>query len=677
MRRPCLFILFLLFLAPRLLYAQTVYTVTPTKEPVRVGNKFVFLRDSTDNMQLNEAFSSNRYKENNEDVPNFDVTADAVWGKAKFTCNEAQDWYLDIYPSIFDEITFYQRKGNGPWKELKTGNGLPLENNKIPIGHFLLNLDLTPGDTTVVMLRIHDAHPLQFDIKTGTIESFLLPFHNTDLYNGICFGVMIMMLLYNLYLFFVQKERIYIYYVMYLLCSMAFLFTFVGYFFHLPYIFRFIILKDQVFFPASFGIFLLLFTQKLFKGFLTRPVFIAHYIMMGLVITDTILCIIPGYSYFAFSMIRILGLLLGAICMTSGIVALRKGSTSARYYILGFGAYLSGLAFLIISGHLIPANSVALMALITGSMLESVFLSFAQADKLKFMQLEKEKAQHETLIQAKENERLVTEQNVVLEQKVQQRTAELAEKNKEVLDSIHYAKRIQNTLLTHQGFLKQNLPEHFILFKPKDIVSGDFYWAAKKGNRLYLAVCDSTGHGVPGAFMSLLNITFLNEAINEKNIVAPNEVLNHVRTRLIENISRDGGRDGMDGILACLEQNGDKIKLSYAAAYNEPILVRNNSFIELGADKMPVGQAEQLDSFTRHEIELQKGDVLYLATDGYADQFGGPNGKKFKYKQLLEKLLALSQQPLDEQAKKMDKTFEEWRGNLEQIDDVLVIGLKI
>jgi len=306
-----------------------------------------------------------------------------------------------------------------------------------------------------------------------------------------------------------------------------------------------------------------------------------------------------------------------------------------------------------------------------------VFLSFAQADKLKVFEKEKEKAQLEVLEQVQKNERLSREQNVMLEQKVNERTAELAEKNKEVTDSIHYAKRIQSTLLAHETLMKENLPEHFILFKPKDIVSGDFYWATKKDNTFYLAVCDSTGHGVPGAFMSLLNITFLNQAINEKDITQPNEVFNFVRNHLINSISRDGGRDGMDGILVSFTKGQGGTVMNYCASNNDILILRGDQLIELPADKMPVGQGEIMDSFTAHEVQLQKGDMVYLFTDGYADQFGGPKGKKFKYKQLLEKLLAISSRPLADQKKTMDENFEGWKGNLEQIDDVLVIGIRI
>jgi serine phosphatase RsbU (regulator of sigma subunit) len=256
------------------------------------------------------------------------------------------------------------------------------------------------------------------------------------------------------------------------------------------------------------------------------------------------------------------------------------------------------------------------------------------------------------------------------------------EKQKEILDSINYAKRIQYTLLAHADFLKANIPNHFVYFNPKDIVSGDFYWATRKGNKFYLAVCDSTGHGVPGAFMCLLNIGFLSEAINEKGIEKPNEVFNFVRQRLVDNISKEGQRDGFDGILVCFEQNvtqsateGPFTKITYAAANNAPVICQNNTLSTLESDRMPVGIGERKEDFKLYTLNAQPGDTLYLYTDGYADQFGGPKGKKFKYKTLNELLLANSSQALAQQHSNLKANFEEWRGDLEQVDDVCVVGI--
>lgn len=246
---------------------------------------------------------------------------------------------------------------------------------------------------------------------------------------------------------------------------------------------------------------------------------------------------------------------------------------------------------------------------------------------------------------------------------------------KEIIDSINYAKRIQDTLLTHKDFIDTYIQSSFIFFKPKDIISGDFYWATQHDDYFYLAVCDSTGHGVPGAFISLLNIGFLSEAINEKKISEPHLVLNYVRERLIGSVSKDGQSDGFDGML--LRVNTSSKQIDYAAANCAPILISDNKIVELQKDKMPVGQYEQMTSFNLHTIDYKENGLLYLYTDGFADQFGGPKGKKLKYKPLNDYLMDIHRLPMNEQHQKLSQYFADWKGDIEQVDDVCVMGIKV
>lgn len=258
---------------------------------------------------------------------------------------------------------------------------------------------------------------------------------------------------------------------------------------------------------------------------------------------------------------------------------------------------------------------------------------------------------------------------------IQQQKSIVEESRKEIVDSINYAKKIQYALLANKALLDKNLESYFVLFNPKDIVSGDFYWAAEHENNFYLAVCDSTGHGVPGAFMSLLSIGFLSEAIKEKNIREPNKVFDYVRKRLIESITNENQKDGFDGILLRFSRNTNEI--TYAASNNRPVIISNNQLQSLHCDKMPVGKGEKNDEFSLNAIQINKGDVIYIYTDGYADQFGGEKGKKFKYKPLNDLLLSISQTNLDSQKEILNTTFRNWKGNLEQVDDVLIVGVKI
>jgi serine phosphatase RsbU (regulator of sigma subunit) len=256
-----------------------------------------------------------------------------------------------------------------------------------------------------------------------------------------------------------------------------------------------------------------------------------------------------------------------------------------------------------------------------------------------------------------------------------QKNTIIEEKQKEILSSINYAKRIQYTLLANDQLLQTNFKKYFVLFEPKDIVSGDFYWAIKTKTHFFLAVCDCTGHGVPGAFMSLLNINFLNEAITEKLISEPGLILDFVRNRLIENLDQEKHFDGMDGIILSLDLASQEIQ--YAGANNGPLIIRGAEIIELPYDKMPVGNGIRTNHFKTHLLPHKTGDWLYLFTDGYVDQFGGEKGKKFKYKKLKELLLDISKESEKEQYNTLKKTFTEWKSNLEQVDDICIFGIEL
>lgn len=220
----------------------------------------------------------------------------------------------------------------------------------------------------------------------------------------------------------------------------------------------------------------------------------------------------------------------------------------------------------------------------------------------------------------------------------------------------------------------------FILYKPKDIVSGDFYWALEINNKFYICTADCTGHGVPGAMMSMLNISYLNESIIEKGIYAPDKVLNHIREEIITSLNPEGSeeesKDGMDCILACFDFTN--YTLEYAAANNSFYVIRDKEIITCAADKMPVGKSPRdKEPFTLHTVPLKKGDIVYMLTDGLPDQFGGPKGKKFKYKQLEEILIENNHKSMEEQKSILNERFEDWKGNLEQVDDVCLIGVRV
>ncbi|MCD4793829.1 MAG: transporter substrate-binding domain-containing protein [Bacteroidales bacterium] len=314
------------------------------------------------------------------------------------------------------------------------------------------------------------------------------------------------------------------------------------------------------------------------------------------------------------------------------------------------------------------------------------------------------------LLVSKWRVRILQKQNEKLEETVAERTIEITEKNieleaqkeeieaqrdvaeeqrdeithqkKEIEDSILYAKRIQNAILPPTKLISRLMPDNFILFKPRDIVSGDFYWAAEKNNITYYAAADSTGHGVPGAFMSMLGISFLNGIIRtSKKELKASEVLDQLKSKVIEALHQTGeaheAKDGMD--IALCKVNSKKNIVEFAGAFNPLYIVRDNEIIIYEADRMPIGIYDfdiGNDKFTNNVIQLEKGDALYTFSDGYADQFGGPKDKKFMIGRFKKLLLNIQDLPMDQQRKRLKDSLENWMENYEQIDDILVIGAK-
>lgn len=270
--------------------------------------------------------------------------------------------------------------------------------------------------------------------------------------------------------------------------------------------------------------------------------------------------------------------------------------------------------------------------------------------------------------QTEEQKKIIEQQKEIVE-----------EKNKDIIDSINYAKRIQDALLKEQDHVSKHLPEHFILFKPKDIVSGDFYWAIEKENQFYIAAVDCTGHGVPGAFMSMLGVAFLNEITASSQLFLPSEILDQLRFKVVKDLKQSGQeygtKDGMD--ISIIRLDLETKELQWAGANNPLYIIKNKEITEIKPDKQCIGYEEDMQPFKNHTLKLETGTSFYLFTDGFADQFGGSKGKKFKYSQMKELLVSIQDESIVNQKKVLNDTFINWKGDLEQIDDVCIIGVKV
>ncbi len=292
------------------------------------------------------------------------------------------------------------------------------------------------------------------------------------------------------------------------------------------------------------------------------------------------------------------------------------------------------------------------------------------------LKMRDELGERERVLEAKVRER--TEEMVRQKDEVERQSRKVVELYKNVTDSIRYAKRLQESILPPEKRIKELLPDSFVLYRPKDIVSGDFYWVERVGDKVLFAAVDCTGHGVPGAFMSLVGHNGLDQAIRQRRFAHPSEVLQDLNQIAYEMLHRDRDqfvRDGMDIALCALDT--ERMELEYAGANSPMYLVRDGHVMQYTADKRPIGGFEpQGVRFTDHRIKLRKGDVVYIFSDGYADQFGGEKGKKFMYRQFRELLTGIHEQPMERQKGLLIEALNDWKGSHEQVDDILVIGMR-
>jgi serine phosphatase RsbU (regulator of sigma subunit) len=256
----------------------------------------------------------------------------------------------------------------------------------------------------------------------------------------------------------------------------------------------------------------------------------------------------------------------------------------------------------------------------------------------------------------------------------------ITKQKQEITDSIKYASRIQKAVLPSTTLISDALPEHFVLFMPRDIVSGDFYWMTQKDDKIILVAADCTGHGVPGAFMSMLGVSFLYEIVNKENVIQPATILNHLRNHIKTTLSQTGKfdeqKDGMDISLCVIDKKA--MRLEWAGAYNPLYLIRNGELTEIKADKMPVAvHLNDHMSFTNHEVDINSGDSYYMFSDGYSDQFGGTDGRKFMSKKFKELLTTIYDKSMEDQKEILQSAHFNWKGEHEQVDDILVIGFRV
>jgi two-component system, sensor histidine kinase LadS len=697
-----LMLMFLLVFAVTNVWSYNIYLLnsSSSEETIKLAHR----PDSAFNLLLEDVQYYN-FKKQKVDVINLAYTSIPHWfAFSYYNEDEADNFYLAIENSMLDSVDVYFVQGGELLKFHKGGDFLPYYSREFDNPDFIIKMPYRKGVVIDVFIRIRSEVNLLAPVKIYSESRLLSKINNISVGLGIYYGALAVIFFYSLFLYFRLKDRSYLYYVTFLAAYGLSLFNFDGYFFKFispsyPY-FNNLILYVFIYSATIFGT---LFTISYLD--LKKNWKFGYYLILATVSP----MVVATFLVFVFPDIMMHDMIASGISavvsfigIISGIVVWRKGVVTAQYYVIAYTFMLSSvIVFVLKDLGVLSSNDFTEYVMHFGSSLEMILLSLGLADRYNRLQKDNARAQKRIIQSLEEVQRVQEKANAELEQKVIERTEEInhqkeliEEKSKEIIDSINYAKRIQSAILPPKYVFSHYLPQSFILYLPKDIVAGDFYWMETKvvadHPMILFASADCTGHGVPGAMVSVICNNALNRSVREFALHRPGEILDKTREIIVKEFekSAEDMKDGMDISLCCLDLNPfiekgkEKRKLSWSGANNplwivSPSLGGDYLLKEIKPDKMPIGKYASQAAFTTHELEISEGDTVYLFTDGFADQFGGPKGKKFMCKQLKELILSIQSLTLPEQHRILQETFQNWRGQNEQIDDICIIGVRI
>lgn len=610
----------------------------------------------------------------------------------------ATEKYLEFGYPFLNQLDVYFTDSTGKMQHFLVGDHFPYHQRQTENKNFIFDLYLHPQEVKTIYAHItSDGEVTSFPVRIVDHATLTDDAADEQLVLGFYYGIVVFALFLSFFLGASLKENVNFRYFLYVVSVGIFQFSIDGLSFKYLWPNNVWLANHIIPMAGAAAIFFLIkFTQFLLLTKEHTPLICKTLnVVAGLIVVLFVFAMLPN-PFYALSLraLNIMVLVSNLLILIAAIWVYRMDYRPARYFLLAFLLLIVGSTIALLKNiDLLPRTFITEYGIQLGSGIEIIFLAFALSEKVRTLKDEKQAAQESLLRQLEENNRLEHELNVELEKKVIERTLELQqqkelveeqkslieEKHKEITDSINYAERIQKSFMASRQLLAKELASYFLIFQPKDVVSGDFYWAAKLPNGEFVfVIADSTGHGVPGAIMSILNISALEKSIETESNAG--KILNATRSTIIERLKKDGseegGKDGMDAALFIL--NPARTKITYACANNCLWVVRNGVLIELECDNMPVGKHDRdHQSFTTFEFEVQEGDLIYAFTDGLPDQFGGPKGKKYKYAQLKQLLIHAAEWPLQEQEEKILQAFSEWKGSLEQVDDVTLAGIRI
>lgn len=670
------------------------------------------LEDENHALSLQDVMNRHDFTPINQNLPNLDFTTSTYWIKFELenTSASTRNFILETARPLTNVANLFVLK-NGQLSTFKNGDAIPFSERAVANRNILFDLKFQPYESMEFYLQLtSDGEMLVAPIKLWVPNEHSNIDYRDQFINGGYFGTLILAIIIYFFFYIALKDISFKYYVLYIIGLVALQFSLDGY-------------TTQYIFPDSpwFANHSVLLSASLAVYFVIRYAYefikvedrlpkmakvLRWFMIISILLGVTSLFDGPTYALM-FPLINAASLIATLLILFTIFRAMHKGYHiprlfAAAFFFLIFGAVLFILGnFSVIESEFVTKNAIKF-----GSACEVIFLALTMASKFRDTQLEKEKIQAKNLQQLKELNKLKDEANEKLEQQVKERTAKieqqkeiLAEKNHEIMDSINYAEGIQMSILPKDFFIKSYLPNSFVLFRPKDIVSGDFYWFTHKDGYTYFTAADCTGHGVPGAFVSMVGSNGLNRAVNQFDLTKPSEILDKVKVLVEETFEER--KDGMDIGLCRLDAD---LKLQYAGAHNPLWIVctkesyakkvfgeqtitstlelpeyENLILLEVKADKQPVGKFDHYKPFTNHEIQLSKGDRIYVFSDGYPDQFGGPKGKKFMSKRLKKVLLRNHIMNMEEQKEFLNQRIIDWmkEGKTEQIDDICMFGVEV
>ena len=667
----------------------------------------------------------------------YDLRQKCIWIRFITLNKITKDRIYLLSNNRFDTVALYEIQANGAIDEKKTGISLPnKEKDFILRTRNCIKVLIRKDERQVFYMQLvktHKGEQIFPDVFFGSLDSEIARDRISRLFFGILWGMTLIIAVYYLILSFFVRETSYIYYFLFaftITLLMVYNSNYYGEVIPRLAVYekgRLMVLFGSV--PITFYLLFGYTYLNLRENLKTWSRVIQLY--LGLIWICIIIHLI-SYNLFLRDLFAIIdqisnNVLLFAplIYIVPSVLRIKHGAKHAWYFLLAnisFIAIILWWWFLGTNMDLIYASRF-MVVLIQASVeislvLQILIFAIGLGHKMRIMETEKRLAQEKIIEQLKENEKLKDKVNRELEDKVRERTKEislqkeeiesqrdeleqqkdiLTEQKQEITDSINYAQKIQEAVLPDEILLNDLLPEHFVLFKPRDIVSGDYYWIRQIKNFTVIVVADCTGHGVPGAFMSMLGISMLNEIVSRSRFDNAGEILNRLRKKIKDTLKQEGKeeeqKDGMDMSLAIIDN--DSNDLQYAGAFNPLYLIRRKDqmtaselidkvsmelnqhrLIEIKGDRQPIAIYSAEKEFKTNHLEIKKDDTLYMFSDGYADQMGGPRGKKFMAKQFKELLLSIQDESMNRQKEILNVTLEDWIKDVQQLDDILVFGIR-